>query len=73
MMVVRKVLGSVTIPQNGATVQAHDKGRSLKGTPAAKGPPLPTPAESQRKVQQLENLARISALHPWSFLSCLSI
>lgn len=50
MMVVRKVLSSVTTPQNGATVQAHDKGRNLKGAPAAKGPPLPTPAESQRNM-----------------------
>lgn len=74
---IGKVLSSVTIPQNGAIVHAHDKGRGLRGAPAAKGPLLPTPVESQRKVQLLEapfeNLARISALHPRSFLSCFSI
>lgn len=71
MMVVGKVLSSVTIPQNGAIVHTHDKGHNLREAPEARGPPLPTPVESQRKVQLLEasfeNLARISALHPRSF------
>lgn len=49
----------------------HEKDRNPRGAPAAKGPPLPTPVGSQRKVQLLEApfkcLARISALHPRSF------
>lgn len=78
MMVVGKVLSSsVAVPQHGAIVRAHDKGCTLGGAPAAEGPSLPTPAGSQRKVQPLEapfeNLARISALYPRSFLSYLSI
>lgn len=36
-MVVRKVPCSVTVPQNGALVHAHDEGRNLRG--ATKGHP----------------------------------
>ena len=74
-MVVGKVLGKVL--SSATIVHAHDKGHNLRGAPAAMGPPLPTPVESQRKMQlleaQFENLARISVLHPRPFLSCLSI
>jgi len=76
-MVVGEVLSSVPVPPNGVIVHAHAQGRHPRGAPAAAGPPLPTPAESQRKAQlpeaRFENLARVSALHPRYFSSCLAV